>query len=95
MMFTPQQGEIRQRYAGIGSEIAAGAAARAEGFDFDGWLRLRDAGLWRMIVPGSDHATGDWWSFTAALDGLSSTIGAPVSRMASSTFQGLRPPARK
>lgn len=77
MMFTPQQREIRQRYAGIGSEIAAGAAARAEGFDFDGWLRLRDAGLWRMIVPGSDHATGDWWNFTAALDGLSSTIGAP------------------
>ncbi|MGX9781899.1 acyl-CoA dehydrogenase family protein [Janthinobacterium lividum] len=77
MMFTPQQGEIRQRYAGIGSDIAAGAAARAEGFDFDGWQRLRDAGLWRMIVPGSDHATGDWWRFTAALDGLSSTIGAP------------------
>lgn len=77
MMFTPQQDEIRQRYAGIGSDIAAGAAARAEGFDFDGWQRLRDAGLWRMIVPGSDHATGDWWSFTAALDGLSSTIGAP------------------
>ena len=77
MMFTPQQGEIRQRYAGIGSDIAAGAAARAEGFDFDGWQRLRDAGLWRIIVPGSAHATGDWWSFTAALDGLSSTIGAP------------------
>lgn len=77
MMFTPQQGEIRQRYAGIGSDIAAGAAARAEGFDFDGWQRLRDAGLWRMIVPGSDHAAGDWWGFTAALDGLSSTIGAP------------------
>ena len=77
MMFTPQQGEIRQRYAAIGSDIAAGAAARAEGFDFDGWQRLRDAGLWRMIVPGSDHATGDWWSFTAALDGLSCTIGAP------------------
>ena len=77
MMFTPQQLELRQQYAAIGKEIAAGAAARAEGFDYDGWNRLRDAGLWRLIVPGAQQAAGDWWSFTAALDGLSSTIGAP------------------
>lgn len=77
MMFTPKQIEIRHRYAAIGSEIGAAAATRAEGFDFDGWRRLRDEGLWSMIVPGGAQATGDWWSFTAALDGLSSTIGAP------------------
>ena len=77
MLFTPQHGELRQRYAAIGAEIAAGADARAEGFDFDGWHRLREAGLWRLIVPGADHAQGDWWAFTAALDGLTSTIGAP------------------
>lgn len=77
MMFTPQQIELRQRYAAIGSEIAATAAGRAEGFDFDGWHRLREEGLWRLIVPGADRASSDWWSFTAALDGLSSTIGTP------------------
>lgn len=76
MNFTPEQTEIRQRYAAIGHDLA-GAAARPEGFDFDGWNRLRDEGLWRMIVPGSAHAEGDWWGFTAALDGLSSTIGTP------------------
>lgn len=77
MMFTPQQMELRQQYAAIGGEIAAAAAGRPEGFDYEGWNRLRDAGLWRLIVPGASLASGDWWSFTAALDGLSSTIGRP------------------
>jgi alkylation response protein AidB-like acyl-CoA dehydrogenase len=77
MIFTPEQTEIRQRYAALGADIGAAAAARAEGFDFDGWHALREAGLWRMIVPGAAHASGHWWGFTAALDGLSSTIGRP------------------
>lgn len=77
MHFTPQQLEIRAQYAAIGRDLAATAAARPEGFDHAGWQRLRDAGLWRLVVPGADTAQGDWWAFTAALDGLSSTLGAP------------------
>lgn len=77
LLFSPPHLEIRARYARIGAEIAAAAASRAEGFDFDAWNRLRDEGLWRLVVPAAASAEADWWGFTAALDGLSSTIRAP------------------
>lgn len=78
-MFSPTHEEVRTRYAGIGSEIASAAARRAEGFDAEGWRRLRDAGLWRLLLPedGALPVIDDWWAFSAALDGLSSTVGAP------------------
>lgn len=77
-MFSPQYNEIRRHYAGIGAEIAAAAAARPEGFDADGWQRLRREGLWSAIVHADAHEVLDaWWDFSAALDGLSSTIGRP------------------
>ena len=72
--FTDDQLSIRNKYAMVGSEIADAALSRPEGFDFDGWRRLCDEGLWQLIVPTDANAVADWWAFTAALDGLSSTI---------------------
>ncbi|MEW6706180.1 MAG: acyl-CoA dehydrogenase family protein [Pseudomonadota bacterium] len=77
LLFSPSQLEIRERYQKLGAELAAAAPSRPEGFDFDGWRRLRDAGLWQLIVPAGAHDDADWWAFTAALDGLSSSIGTP------------------
>ena len=77
LLFTPDQQGIRKRYAKLGEDIAEAAASRPEGFDFAGWHRLRDEGLWQLIVPAGAGAPGDWWAFTAALDGLSSTIRTP------------------
>lgn len=75
--FTADQSGIRNKYAKVGSEIADTVVSRPEGFDFDGWHRLRDEGLWRLIVPSDADAVADWWAFTAALDGLSSSIRTP------------------
>lgn len=72
--FNEDQLSIRNKYAMIGSEIADATLSRPEGFDFDGWRRLCDEGLWQLIVPTDTNAVADWWAFTAALDGLSSTI---------------------
>ncbi|SMF99346.1 acyl-CoA dehydrogenase family protein [Burkholderia singularis] len=76
--WTAEQLAIRHQYAAIGGEIARAAAERAEGFDYDGWNRLRDEGLWRLIVPADYPASNEnWWNFTAALEGLSSAIVTP------------------
>ncbi|MFL9874223.1 acyl-CoA dehydrogenase family protein [Paraburkholderia megapolitana] len=74
--FSDDQLAIQRKYLAIGEEIADAAAASPEGFDFDGWRRLRDEGLWRLIVP-TGALDADWWTFTAALDGLSSSIRTP------------------
>lgn len=75
--FTADQLCIRNKYAMIGNEIADAVVSRPEGFDFDGWWRLRDEDLWRLIVPTDASTVADWWAFTAALDGLSSSIRTP------------------
>jgi len=76
-VFTVDQSELRKRYATIGRAIATAVVSRPEGFDFDGWQRLRDEGLWELIVPTGKNAVADWWAFTAALEGLASTICTP------------------
>jgi len=76
-MFSAGHQDLRNRYAAIGRDIAASMVSPPGGFDFDGWRRLRDEGLWQLIVPSGVEATADWWGFTAALDGLSSTIRTP------------------
>lgn len=68
----------RSKYAAIGVELAQAASGRPEGFDFEGWRRLREEGLWHLIVkPQTPESGGDWWAFTAALEGLASTIRTP------------------
>lgn len=76
--WTAEQSAIRSQYAALGAEIAEAARTHPEGFDYAGWNRLRDEGLWRLIVP-VDGAAGDehWWTFTAALEGLATTIVTP------------------
>ncbi len=77
LSLTPAQRDTCNRYAKIGQEIAEAAVSRPEGFDWAGWHRLRDEGMWQFIVPADADVSVDWWAFTAALDGLSSTIRAP------------------
>lgn len=75
--FSDSQLNLRTRYAAIGRDLAEAGSSRSEGFDIDGWRRLRDEGLWQLIVPSGADAAADWWAFTAALDGLSSSIRRP------------------
>lgn len=74
---TAEQLDIRNKYSAIGKEIADAKRAEPEGFDFDGWNLLRDEGIWQLIVPADANGTSDWWAFTAALEGLSSSIRTP------------------
>ncbi|MFP8780111.1 acyl-CoA dehydrogenase family protein [Hydrogenophaga sp. RWCD_12] len=76
-MFSADHLAIRQHYADVGRELAEATTLHQAAFDFAGWRRLRDEGLWQLIVPSGPVDTTDWWGFTAALDGLSSTIRSP------------------
>jgi alkylation response protein AidB-like acyl-CoA dehydrogenase len=76
-LFTPAQLSVKETFTNIGREIATYAASQPEGFDFNGWRRLREEGLWRMIVPNQAGTPPDWWGFTAALDGLACSIRRP------------------
>src|SRR5690606_3820784 len=47
-------------------------------FDRHRWEALVRAGMWHMVVPSAYGGQGvDWWNFTAALEGLASTIRHP------------------
>ncbi|WP_028103605.1 acyl-CoA dehydrogenase family protein [Pseudoduganella violaceinigra] len=77
LQWTQEQLALRERYAALGAQLAA-RTGQPEGFDRDGWRQLGDAGLWRLIVPANFGGAGtDWWAFTAALEGLASSIRTP------------------
>ncbi|WP_133646401.1 acyl-CoA dehydrogenase family protein [Paraburkholderia flava] len=76
--WTQEQQTTRTRYRSIGSELAA-AHTQETGFDASGWARLCNEGLWDMIVPESYGGDGHgWWHFSAALEGLASSIRRPA-----------------
>jgi len=76
--WTPEHLELRKRYLAIGEAIVTAREGKPEGFDFDGWNRLRDEKIWHLIIPQEYGGSGeDWWGFTAALDGLSASIRTP------------------
>ncbi|WGS51599.1 acyl-CoA dehydrogenase family protein [Paraburkholderia sp. D15] len=76
--WTPEQLALRERFAALGEQIAAAREQQPEGFDYAGWNRLRDEQIWHLVIPRDYGGHGeDWWGFTAALDGLSSTIRTP------------------
>ena len=79
--WTQEQHATLARFRDIGTEIAAAERdARAPaGFDAAGWTRLGQEGLWDMIVPETYGGDGHgWWHFSAALEGLASTIRRPA-----------------
>ncbi|AOJ24877.1 acyl-CoA dehydrogenase family protein [Burkholderia seminalis] len=80
--WTQEQHATLARFRDIGAEIAAAAAhdGRAPaGFDEAGWARLGHEGLWDMIVPETYGGDGHgWWHFSAALEGLASSIRRPA-----------------
>ncbi len=75
MAFDPDHAAIRAEFARIGRDAGEGPPGA---FDQSRWDRLVAAGLWRMIVPREYGGAGvDWWAFTAALEGLASTVRYP------------------
>ncbi|WP_260513210.1 acyl-CoA dehydrogenase family protein [Serratia fonticola] len=76
--WTEEQKEIRTRYYSLGTELANQESNVRDEFNLKGWQRLLQEGLWQYIVP-SDHGGNGlgWWHFTAALEGLASSIRKP------------------
>ncbi|QBF28429.1 acyl-CoA dehydrogenase family protein [Pseudomonas tructae] len=78
LSWTPQQHALLVKYREIGAELATARKTATPGFDHYGWQRLCDAGLWQLVIPASHGGLGeDWWGFTAALEGLASSIRTP------------------
>lgn len=74
--FSPRQGELYVKFAEIGRAAALHAPRHdaAGSFDRDTWLRLSDAGLWRIPVPTAHGGSGGTWSeCAAAMEGVAST----------------------
>ncbi|MEP1772472.1 MAG: acyl-CoA dehydrogenase family protein [Anderseniella sp.] len=79
LSWTGKQQAIRSEFASLASRTDRGELHLGRhAFDQQTWDHLRDAGLWQMIVPKEFGGRGpDWWDFTAALEGLASTIRTP------------------
>lgn len=76
MHWNETQTMSRAKYARIG-QAERDDPAPAE-FDRHRWEALVRAGMWHMVVPSAYGGQGvDWWNFTAALEGLASTIRHP------------------
>lgn len=69
---------LREEYRQLGLHMAEARINAPEGFDYAGWQRLTDSGMWTRVIPPAYGGTGeDWWGFTAALEGLAMTIRTP------------------
>lgn len=69
---------LRERYRQLGLQLAEARTSAAEGFDYAGWQRLTESGLWKQVIPQAYGGKGeDWWGFTAALEGLAMSIRTP------------------
>ncbi|SDQ33755.1 acyl-CoA dehydrogenase family protein [Pseudovibrio sp. Tun.PSC04-5.I4] len=79
LQWNERQAALRAKYASIGSQIDHNELHLGrQTFDQDTWDRLLEAGLWRVIVPSEYGGDGtNWWDFTAALEGLASTVRTP------------------
>ena len=79
LQWNERQVALRAKYAQIGSRIDHSELhAGKQAFDQDTWDRLLKAGLWKIIVPAEYGGEGtDWWDFTAALEGLASSVRTP------------------
>ncbi len=76
--WTEEQKEIRTRYYSLGTELAHQESNVRDEFNLKGWQRLLQEGLWQYIVPSNHGGNGlGWWHFTAALEGLASSIRKP------------------
>jgi alkylation response protein AidB-like acyl-CoA dehydrogenase len=77
--WTQDQVTIRNIFSQIGIatrgyEISGGN----EEFDRATWNQVLEAGLWRMIIPECYGGQGRyWWDFTAALEGLATSVTSP------------------
>lgn len=76
--WSSRQEELKKEYANFGrQEVAPRALALAADnkFDQQSWDLLAEQGLWNLIVPMKySGQQPNWWDFTAALEGLASTI---------------------
>ncbi len=73
-----EQKDIRDKYTAIGKALSASGAYTHGSFNAQGWQQLVENGLWQYIVPPEYGGNGlGWWHFTAALEGIASSIRAP------------------
>ncbi|MHC8336997.1 acyl-CoA dehydrogenase family protein [Pseudomonas sp. HLT2-19-2] len=78
LSWTSEQRSLLEKYREIGGQLATANKGTPVGFDHAGWSRLCEEGLWKLVIPSSHGGTGeDWWGFTAALEGLASSIRTP------------------
>lgn len=78
LQWTDRQEAIRAEYLDFGRSVhAAGPASGLRAFNRQAWDCLKEAGLWTMVLPREFGGGQNWWDFTAALDGLSSSLRAP------------------
>ncbi|MBI3727578.1 MAG: acyl-CoA/acyl-ACP dehydrogenase [Burkholderiales bacterium] len=77
--WTEEQKALRARYQHLGERFNARRGNSLDQFDEAGWKTLCSEGMWKLVIPESYGGSGaDWWAFTAALEGLSTTIRAPA-----------------
>ncbi|MES2036655.1 MAG: acyl-CoA dehydrogenase family protein [Pseudomonadota bacterium] len=77
--WTEEQKALRARYQHLGEQFNARRGNSLDQFDEAGWKTLCNEGMWKLVIPESYGGSGiDWWAFTAALEGLSTTIRAPA-----------------
>jgi alkylation response protein AidB-like acyl-CoA dehydrogenase len=76
--WTEEQREIRAKYYTVGTSLAHQESNTLGEFNTEGWQRLLQEGLWQYIVPSEYGGNGlGWWHFTAALEGVASSIRKP------------------
>ena len=74
--FNEYQRDLYSQFAELGREVAHNAARHdaAGSFDRDTWIRLAEAGLWRIPVPSSlGGSGGNWIDCAVAMEGVAST----------------------
>ncbi len=71
--FNDRQQQVAHRYREIG--LRHMRRADRDGFDWEAWQAVTDAGLWRLPVSRElGGGGGDWFEFTAAFEALAGTM---------------------
>ncbi|MBL0389288.1 acyl-CoA/acyl-ACP dehydrogenase [Tumebacillus sp. ITR2] len=78
LSWNAEQTQLRELYQNFGKKISERTKACYSHHEFDhqSWQELADEGIWRLAVPEAYGGEGKtWWEFSAAVEGLATTIG--------------------
>ena len=71
--FDDRQQQVAHRYREIG--LTHARREHRDGFDWEAWQAITDAGLWRVPVSRDlGGGGGEWFEFTAAFEALAGTM---------------------